>query len=534
MTFSVDSTEGKALVLVLVVLVVVAIVFSRSKSKAQNNQLNTSTSSDIKTSVTGKNKKKKSKSNATESNSSPKVETVVLPVAAPKTDVSNSNIVEKKVTEKVPEKKVVVEKVPEKKVTEKVPEIVPEKVSDVVQENVKTQKVSASNSGGSTSKVIKVDEKKPIEYSYSDSYSDNQQSGDSGDEWSTVKRNKKAVNPLPTAPTSAAVQTTAVPTTANTAPISVAPVTPVEKEVIIKSTVTIDAKSVGKIVGPKGANIQAIKKVTNVDVSVPKDREDSSNAQVVVSLSGKSDESIKNATKAITDLASKGYSSVLEGPDFKEGSIEITVKAHREVTGKDFTHAKKIENEFGVRIKSDDGAKEAKGLRRVFIAGPKQKVKAAKELIKSMNTLYYSTVTHGSDFTHVIMDVPSTLCGRIVGQKGANIKHIQASYKVQVHMPDEETDGIKKVIIVGTLAQVNHAQNYIQTKFIDQPKPSEAENVDVEPASFDINDIQQTAGFNTNFEFSSQLNEPESLSVDNSKLTRINLTWGAPQAPGIF
>ena len=185
-----------------------------------------------------------------------------------------------------------------------------------------------------------------------------------------------------------------------------------------------------------------------------------------------------------------------------------------------------------MRIKSDDGAKEGKGLRRVFIAGPKQKVKAAKELIKSMNNLYYSTVTHGSDFTHVTMDVPSTLCGRIVGQKGANIKHIQASYKVQVHMPDEEIDGIKKVIIVGKLAQVNHAQNYIQTKFIDQPKASEAESVEAEPASFDISDMQQAAGFETNFEFSSQLSEPESLSVDNAKLTRIDLTWS--KAPGIF
>ena len=533
MTLTLDSTEAKVLVVVLVVIVVVAIAFSRSKSsKSKSKEVKAAAATDSKTEKTGKNKKKKTKSSSVEGNSSiPKTESVSLPVSVPKTNVSN-NVVEKKVAEKVPEK--VPEKKAAAKVAEKVVEKVVEKVAEIVVEKNSTEKASSIVSGVSTSKVSKVEEKKPVvDYSYSDSYSDNQQSGESGDEWSTVKRNKKVVNPIPTAPTSAAVQTTAVPTTANTAPVIVAPVTPVEKEVIIKSTVTIDAKSVGKIVGPKGAHIQAIKKITNVDVSVPKDRDDSS--VVVVSLSGKSDESIKNATKAITDLATKGYSSVLEGPDFKEGSIEISVKAHREVTGKDFTHAKKIENEFGVRIKSDDGAKEAKGLRRVFIAGPKQKVKAAKELIKNMNTLYYSTVTHGSDFTHVIMDVPSTLCGRIVGQKGANIKHIQASYKVQVHMPDEETDGIKKVIIVGKLAQVNHAQNYIQTKFIDQPKPSEAEPVEVEPASFDISDIHQAnTGFNTNFEFSSQLSEPEPLSVDNTKLTRINLTWGAPQAPGIF
>ena len=67
---------------------------------------------------------------------------------------------------------------------------------------------------------------------------------------------------------------------------------------------------------------------------------------------------------------------------------------------------------------------------------------------------------------HAEMDVPSALYNYIIGAKGSEIKHIQANFKVSVHIPNADTIS-RNILIVGDPPGVKNAEKYIQ-KIIDQ------------------------------------------------------------------
>jgi hypothetical protein len=97
---------------------------------------------------------------------------------------------------------------------------------------------------------------------------------------------------------------------------------------------------------------------------------------------------------------------------------------------------------------------------KVLIAGNKDKVQETKDIITELTTYYHSDVTHPGQ-VHVEMDVNPSMYNNIIGSKGAEIKQIQVTFKVQVHIPNGESV-TKNVLIVGEPAGVKGAEKRIQ------------------------------------------------------------------------
>ena len=102
---------------------------------------------------------------------------------------------------------------------------------------------------------------------------------------------------------------------------------------------------------------------------------------------------------------------------------------------------------------------------KITLAGNKDKVQAAKDIIIELTKYFHTSITHPGQ-VHTEMDVPSVMFNYIIGSRGSEIKHIQGNFKVSVHIPNAESI-LKTVVIVGDPAGVRGAEKYIQ-KIIDQ------------------------------------------------------------------
>ena len=97
--------------------------------------------------------------------------------------------------------------------------------------------------------------------------------------------------------------------------------TPAVPADFVSTPVTVEAKKLGVLIGPKGVTLHAIQDATGVEITTPKaDRE--TTGPVVVTVAGPA-EGVKKAIKAIKELAEKGYSKLIAGDDFNEGSIIV-------------------------------------------------------------------------------------------------------------------------------------------------------------------------------------------------------------------
>lgn len=94
----------------------------------------------------------------------------------------------------------------------------------------------------------------------------------------------------------------------------------------------------------------------------------------------------------------------------------------------------------------------------------KDNVIRAKALIKELIQYYHTEITHPG-IVHEELEVPTSYYNYIIGAKGSEIKHIQANFKVGVHIPNLESIN-KNVVVVGLPANVESAKKYI-LKIID-------------------------------------------------------------------
>ena len=89
----------------------------------------------------------------------------------------------------------------------------------------------------------------------------------------------------------------------------------------VSTPVTVEAKKIGVIIGPKGETLHAIQKAAEVEITTPKSDRDTT-GPVIVTVAGPA-EGVKKAIKAIKELVEKGYSKLIAGDDFNEGSITV-------------------------------------------------------------------------------------------------------------------------------------------------------------------------------------------------------------------
>lgn len=145
---------------------------------------------------------------------------------------------------------------------------------------------------------------------------------------------------------------------------------------------------------------------------------------------------------------------------------------------------------------------------KIHVSGMKDNVIKTKALIKELMLYYHTSLTHPG-LVHEELDVPTNYYNYIIGAKGSEIKHIQANFKVNVHIPSVDSIN-KNVVVVGLPNNVESAKKYI-LKIIDNviqgKRPSDKvktvteEDVvdapvdDLEPRVHDVSivDLLQTA-----------------------------------------
>lgn len=294
------------------------------------------------------------------------------------------------------------------------------------------------------------------------------------DGWAVVedkRKSKQVKKDSPNEDASTPVQESVTPTPAVVEEVPL----PVEEEIPSRSStpaapvietvtdeVLIDSKKIGLLIGTKGVNKIGIQNATGTNIQMPKPDKEAT-GPVAITVSG-TELGVKKAIQALTELAAKGYCSLLVADDFQEGYVAVHPKFLPHIIGKNGSVVKALGAHTGVKITIPDAPKaytpEGKLVKvKVQLAGPKEKVSLTRSLIKDITKYYHTPITH-PDIAHIEMDIPQNYWSFIIGQKGSEIKHIQNNYKVNVYIPDSDSVN-PNVLIVGEEAAIALAKKHI-------------------------------------------------------------------------
>lgn len=285
----------------------------------------------------------------------------------------------------------------------------------------------------------------------------------------TKKPESEGNSPSPTPePVTRPVEEVSVPvpapvSTPATAPAPVPAPIPVPEPVVIPtvtSEIQVEAKKLGLLIGPKGVTKIGIQNATGVEINMPKADKDATGL-VTISVTGEA-AAVKKAVNALNELVVKGYTTLLTPEDFVEGSVTVQSKSLPDIIGKNGSCIKAIQLHTGVKITTPslpkaDGTISSKI--KIGLAGLRDQVSIARNLILDITKYYHTPVTHPT-LVHKEVEVQGSYYNFIIGPKGSEIKHIQANYKVSVHIPNEHTHH-QHVLIVGEPANVEATEKHI-------------------------------------------------------------------------
>jgi len=225
------------------------------------------------------------------------------------------------------------------------------------------------------------------------------------------------------------------------------------------ANVKIAVAKIGHIVGPAGKTITAIRELTGCDVSIP-DRDTITDVTVDVTLSGEDAREVAVARRIVADLTTKGYSAALANGDFSEAAVKVPVASLHEVIGKGGATIQAIQSTLDVKLNVPDTTHVgAKKVVKVTVAGTREGVAKAIEVVRSLVAHHYHALTHPGT-THAEVDVPEAMYSIVIGPRGSSIKHIQNSYLVKVHIP-RDGDTQQAVTVVGSAGRVKQAKKHI-------------------------------------------------------------------------
>lgn len=97
---------------------------------------------------------------------------------------------------------------------------------------------------------------------------------------------------------------------------------------------------------------------------------------------------------------------------------------------------------------------------KVPIAGRKEDVEKAKEVIESIIKYGHHEITHPGE-VHDECEVEDWCYAAIIGKKGSELRHIQNCFRCRVMIP-RETSECKNVVVVGDPLGVPKAKAYIE------------------------------------------------------------------------
>jgi len=229
----------------------------------------------------------------------------------------------------------------------------------------------------------------------------------------------------------------------------------------VSASVKVPENMIGRIVGPKGANIQLIKEKTGVKGI---DME-----QGQCTITGPAD-AVALAEHAVRQLIEKGYMS-LSFEDFEEEGVTLHPSIFPDIIGKGGDIIKAIKKEAKVEIdipavpKNGPAGKKYK----VMLAGSKTSVLLGKEILNSIAQYGHHEVTHPGQ-VHKEMEIEEWRYRFLIGSKGSEMRHIQNNYKVRVNIPREHSE-CQNVVIIGDPQDVDRASKYIEKVLYEADQP---------------------------------------------------------------
>jgi rRNA processing protein Krr1/Pno1 len=261
------------------------------------------------------------------------------------------------------------------------------------------------------------------------------------------------------------------------APVVVAKPEPAEPAET-KITVTVEAKKVGMLIGPKGSTLNMIQTKTDTKIDIPQGSKDSS-APIKVQINGEP-QACQDAKKVIEDMCTKGYSAILMGDDFVETTIDVHPQYCHAIVGKQGAVIRAIRDIAGAILTMPENSRNATSKRvKIGVAGPKASVLNAKDIITAITRVYHHPTTHPG-VEHTEIDVPWEYLNVVIGRGGSEIRHIQANFKVEVHVPNADSIN-QNVVVVGPKSSVPLAEKYIRKiiqNAIERPTETQEEPVD--------------------------------------------------------
>jgi len=264
--------------------------------------------------------------------------------------------------------------------------------------------------------------------------------------------------------------------------------TPIPEVELYSEVITVEPRKVGLLIGPKGVTKIAIQEATGVNITMPRIDKPADGSPVATSPSTSPvsvtvegpEAGVKRAVAALNELITKGYTTLLTPEDFVEGSVTVHPRYLPDIIGKSGANVKAIQAVTSVKITipNTGGGKPLNGRGlpatkvKIGIAGLREQVSIARNLILEITRCYHTAVTHPG-VVHKELDIDSKYFNFIIGAKGSEIKHIQANHKVSVHIPSEETHHTT-VMVVGEPANVESAERHI-LRLVEKMDAQEAE-----------------------------------------------------------
>uniref|UniRef100_A0A7S1ZLJ3 K Homology domain-containing protein n=1 Tax=Ditylum brightwellii TaxID=49249 RepID=A0A7S1ZLJ3_9STRA len=283
-----------------------------------------------------------------------------------------------------------------------------------------------------------------------------QQQADIDDGWVVEgvkdKKKKAAAAKKKAAAAAAAQQLQAAPTSA--------------KSTETKDYVTIDAKKIGILIGPKGATLQALQDATNTKIETPQNRDRDDKSPVKVIVTGDSPMDVKKAKEAIKELCNKGYASIIQGEGFIENYVSVHPQVLSEIVGPGGSVIRAIQEKLNVKVsipstdwKPGNSQPHPVKNAKVGVAGKKEDCVMGKAVISSIARYHHHEITHPG-FVHREVDVPGHLLNYVIGIKGSEIRHIKGNYKCDVHIPNADSF-VENVLVVGRPENADRAVKHI-------------------------------------------------------------------------
>jgi len=217
-------------------------------------------------------------------------------------------------------------------------------------------------------------------------------------------------------------------------------------------TIKVPEGKVGQVIGPKGSKIKLIQEKTGCRIDTTGE---------FFTITGPP-ETIDIAKAAVEDLKEKGYMK-LEYEDFAEEFVAVHPSVFPDLIGKQGSVIRQIKDKLDVTVQIPQNVPKdaAAGKKyKVTLAGSRESVDKAKEVVNDIVLYYHHPLTH-ADQVHAEMEVKEEMYRFLIGRAGSELRHIQNNYKVRLNIP-REFSANKNVVIVGDESDVDRSKAYIE------------------------------------------------------------------------